>query len=32
MVIAAVVRAELGLATELSATERGSGGFGSTGR
>jgi dUTP pyrophosphatase len=32
MVIAAVVRAELALATELSATERGSGGFGSTGR
>ena len=32
MVIAAVVRAEFALATELSATERGSGGFGSTGR
>jgi dUTP pyrophosphatase len=32
MVIAAVVRAELALATGLSATERGSGGFGSTGR
>ena len=32
MVIAAVVRAEFALASELSATERGSGGFGSTGR
>jgi dUTP pyrophosphatase len=32
MVIAAVARAELVAATELSATERGSGGFGSTGR
>ena len=32
MVIAAVARAELVLATSLGATERGSGGFGSTGR
>jgi dUTP pyrophosphatase len=32
MVIAAVVRAELVAALSLSATERGSGGFGSTGR
>jgi dUTP pyrophosphatase len=32
MVIAAVVQAELRLATSLSETERGSGGFGSTGR
>jgi dUTP pyrophosphatase len=32
MVIAAVVRAELVPATSLSATDRGSGGFGSTGR
>ena len=32
MVIAAVVRAELTQVTTLSATERGSGGFGSTGR
>jgi dUTP pyrophosphatase len=32
MVIAAVVRAELVPAVELSATDRGSGGFGSTGR
>jgi dUTP pyrophosphatase len=32
MVIAAVVRAELVAVTELSATARGSGGFGSTGR
>jgi dUTP pyrophosphatase len=32
MVIAAVVRAELVAAGSLSATERGSGGFGSTGR
>ena len=32
MVIAAVARAELVAASELSATERGSGGFGSTGR
>jgi dUTP pyrophosphatase len=32
MVIASVVRAELILADSLSATERGSGGFGSTGR
>jgi dUTP pyrophosphatase len=32
MVIAAVVRAELVPATALSATDRGSGGFGSTGR
>jgi dUTP pyrophosphatase len=32
MVIAAVVRAELVAARSLSATERGSGGFGSTGR
>jgi dUTP pyrophosphatase len=32
MVIAAVVRAELVLATALSETDRGSGGFGSTGR
>jgi dUTP pyrophosphatase len=32
MVIAAVARAEFVAATELSATERGSGGFGSTGR
>jgi dUTP pyrophosphatase len=32
MVIAAVVRAELVAATALSATNRGSGGFGSTGR
>jgi dUTP pyrophosphatase len=32
MVIASVVRAELVLAESLSATERGSGGFGSTGR
>jgi dUTP pyrophosphatase len=32
MVIAAVVRAEFALVGELSATERGSGGFGSTGR
>jgi len=32
MVIAAVVRVELVPAAELSATERGSGGFGSTGR
>jgi dUTP pyrophosphatase len=32
MVIAAVVRAELMLAASLSATERGGGGFGSTGR
>ena len=32
MVIASVVRAELVPATMLSATERGSGGFGSTGR
>jgi dUTP pyrophosphatase len=32
LVIAAVVRAELVAATTLSATDRGSGGFGSTGR
>ena len=32
LVIAAVVRAELVAATALSATDRGSGGFGSTGR
>ncbi|MGJ5009528.1 dUTP diphosphatase [Bradyrhizobium oligotrophicum] len=32
MVIAAVVRAELSLATSLTTTARGSGGFGSTGR
>jgi dUTP pyrophosphatase len=32
MVIAAVVRAELIPATSLSETDRGSGGFGSTGR
>jgi dUTP pyrophosphatase len=32
MVIATVTRAELVVAAELSATERGSGGFGSTGR
>jgi dUTP pyrophosphatase len=32
MVIAAVVRAELARVTSLSATERGGGGFGSTGR
>jgi dUTP pyrophosphatase len=32
MVIAPVVRAELGVATSLSTTDRGSGGFGSTGR
>ena len=32
MVIAAVARAELGVTTSLSATDRGSGGFGSTGR
>jgi dUTP pyrophosphatase len=32
MVIAAVIRAELVLATALSETDRGSGGFGSTGR
>ena len=32
MVIASVVRAELVPATSLSATDRGSGGFGSTGR
>jgi dUTP pyrophosphatase len=32
MVIASVVRAELVAATSLSATERGEGGFGSTGR
>jgi dUTP pyrophosphatase len=32
LVIASVARAELVPATELSATERGSGGFGSTGR
>jgi dUTP pyrophosphatase len=32
MVIASVVRADLNIATSLSATERGSGGFGSTGR
>ncbi|MGA7804304.1 dUTP diphosphatase [Bradyrhizobium sp.] len=32
MVIAATVRAELVVATALSATDRGSGGFGSTGR
>jgi dUTP pyrophosphatase len=32
LVIAAVVRAELVTATTLSATDRGSGGFGSTGR
>jgi dUTP pyrophosphatase len=32
MVIAPVVRAELAPATELSATKRGGGGFGSTGR
>ena len=32
MVIAAVVRAELVAAAELSSTDRGSGGFGSTGR
>ena len=32
MVIASVVRAELVLAVSLSATDRGSGGFGSTGR
>jgi dUTP pyrophosphatase len=32
MVIAAVVRADLNIATSLTATERGSGGFGSTGR
>ncbi|MGJ5204115.1 dUTP diphosphatase [Bradyrhizobium sp. HKCCYLR20261] len=32
MVIAAVVRAELSVATTLSETARGSGGFGSTGR
>jgi dUTP pyrophosphatase len=32
MVVAAVVRAELVAADALSATERGSGGFGSTGR
>jgi dUTP pyrophosphatase len=32
MIVAAVVRAELVPATSLSATDRGSGGFGSTGR
>jgi len=32
MVIAAVVRAEFALVASLSATERGGGGFGSTGR
>jgi dUTP pyrophosphatase len=32
MVIAAVVRAEFSVATALTTTERGSGGFGSTGR
>jgi dUTP pyrophosphatase len=32
MVIASVVRADLNIATSLTATERGSGGFGSTGR
>src|SRR5205807_5384825 len=32
MVIAPVVRAELGVAASLSTTDRGSGGFGSTGR
>ena len=32
MVIAPVVRADLNIATSLAATERGSGGFGSTGR
>jgi dUTP pyrophosphatase len=32
MVIAPVVRVELAPAAELSATERGRGGFGSTGR
>jgi dUTP pyrophosphatase len=32
MVIAAVVRADLAIATALTATQRGSGGFGSTGR
>ena len=32
LVIAPVARVELGPATELSATDRGSGGFGSTGR
>ena len=32
MVVASVVRADLNIATSLAATERGSGGFGSTGR
>jgi len=32
MVVASVVRADLNIATSLTATERGSGGFGSTGR
>jgi dUTP pyrophosphatase len=32
LVVAAVARAELVAATALSATDRGSGGFGSTGR
>jgi dUTP pyrophosphatase len=32
MVIAAVVRADLGIAPSLTTTQRGSGGFGSTGR
>jgi len=31
-VVASVVRADLNIATSLTATERGSGGFGSTGR
>jgi dUTP pyrophosphatase len=32
MVVASLVRADLNIATSLTATERGSGGFGSTGR
>jgi dUTP pyrophosphatase len=32
MVVAAVIRAELIVAASLSTTDRGSGGFGSTGR